>query len=120
MRSTVPNSTHVKKQTKLIEVKMKAQIKLLLLTSIASLGITTFANASISVSMETVCKQANNQKLAVKATQLTATDNSSALLSQHFAVTTCNGKQLLEPTNLEQVKILSSKSVDNQLASSTD
>ncbi|MEP4891833.1 MAG: hypothetical protein ABJV04_17560 [Aliiglaciecola sp.] len=99
---------------------MKAQIKLLMVASIATLGVSSFANASINASMEMVCDNINAS--SVKATE-TLTDkagNDSTLMSQHFAVTTCSGKQLLSTTSLENASLLSKESNDKQLVSSTD
>ncbi|MDO6693386.1 hypothetical protein Q4574_08820 [Aliiglaciecola sp. 3_MG-2023] len=99
---------------------MKAQIKLLITASIATLGVSTFANASINTSMEMVCHNAHASTLKTERKLSEETVNSSTLMSQHFAVTSCNGKQLLLSTKLENTGISSKKSNDEQLVSSAD
>ncbi|MFA3792082.1 hypothetical protein AB6T38_13265 [Aliiglaciecola sp. SL4] len=99
---------------------MKAQIKLLVVASIATLGVSSFANASINASMEMVCDNVNALNVKENRTSTDKADNDSTLMSQHFAVTTCSGKQLLSTTSLENASLLSNKSNDDQLVGSTD
>lgn len=99
---------------------MKSSIKLLWLASFAGVSMTNFANASISDSIETVCNTAISQQVTVEMNKSGANKGNSTLMSQHFNVTACNGKQLLENISLEHAESLSSESQDNQLVNTAN